>query len=161
MKPLEKGLTWYAMRTTLYPLDFDREQTRNMLKNWITATLLMVAASASGAATDAGRYVAKPSDKTFSQMASRWALYEGKSVVWEAIVDFPVTDADALTRSADLSRATSAIDAFRRVAKVLDQEHRAGRITEPVLVACSPRNPKRVAIVVRTTDQSKCGSSLD
>ena len=117
--------------------------------------LLLAVASVAAHAEAAGRYVATDADTSASELVSRWAALDGRTVKWEATGDLPLHDAARLNAKGQLATATSLDDAFERVAKLAHSE----KPDAPVLYACAFQHGT-VALLVREVGQPECGKPL-
>lgn len=115
----------------------------------------MVAVSVAAHA-EAGRYDATDADTSVSELVSRWAALDGRTVKWEATGDFPLHEAARLNARVQLARATCLDDAFERIAKFA----RGEKPDAPVLFACSYQHGT-VALVVREVGEPECGKPFN
>ncbi|HEP6430616.1 hypothetical protein [Burkholderia arboris] len=123
------------------------------MKKTVFALLLAVVSVAAHA--EVGRYVATDADTSVSELVSRWAAQDGRTVKWEATGDLPLHNAAHLNAKGQLATATSLDDAFELVAKFARDE----KPDAPVLFACAFQRGT-VALLVREVGQPECGKPL-
>ena len=117
--------------------------------------VLMVLLTNGANAAEAGQFLATTKDKTLSDLVKRWAAIDGHFAKWEATIDYPINDAEALNNAARLNQAKNIKTAFDRVAKVMYYEPNVG----VPLFACS--HDGKVSIVVRSIRQPECNKPLN
>ncbi|MEW6343039.1 MAG: hypothetical protein AB1704_20450 [Pseudomonadota bacterium] len=118
--------------------------------------LALLAVVSVAAHAEAGRYIATDADSSASQLVSRWAALDGRTVKWNATGDFPLHNAARLNAKGQLATAANLDDAFARVAKLAHEE----KPDAPVLFACAYQHGT-VALEVREAGQPECGKRLN
>lgn len=104
----------------------------------VALMMMVVVAKANANAGDTGRYRALPSDKTVAGLVTRLGAQDGLVVKWAAGYDVEVDSAEAFTNEANLSSASSLVEAVQRIVKLLATKPVAGELVpkETPLVAC-------------------------
>ncbi|ANJ76248.1 hypothetical protein PQH03_28200 [Ralstonia insidiosa] len=129
------------------------------MKKLLAVALMMVVvvakANVNANAGDTGRYRALPSDKTVAGLVTRLGAQDGLVVKWAAGYDVEVDSAEAFTNEANLSSASSLVEAVQRIVKLLATKPVAGELVpkETPLVACVYAEGKGY-IVVRPVGES-------
>lgn len=121
-----------------------------------------LAALAAVAHAQSADWTASPRDKTLSALVERWAQSEGRHAKWQAVTDFPISNADGLNRAADLSGATSMTEAVVRLLKTANtqvggKDGAPGPMDIGYFVCFFAKG--QVAVVIRSHGQPACGKS--
>jgi hypothetical protein len=117
--------------------------------------VLMMLLTTGANAAEAGQFLATTKDKTVSDLIKRWATIDGHFAKWEATVDYPINDAEALNDAARLNQAKNIRTAFDRVANFMFNEPNVG----VPLFACNYDG--NISIVVRSAGQPECNKPLN
>lgn len=118
------------------------------MKIFAASILLVVACNAF--AGDAGRYLATAHDHTIRALTRRVASLDRTPLKWDAHIDFRLLNAVTFNQEAQLSDATTAVDAARRI---VSNVHRV-RPKDRELFVCEGE----AGIVIRQAGQKACAA---